>query len=50
MNFLIADSFSVALGKLTRDERKEVKITVSDLQQNPAAPGLGSLTAATMEQ
>lgn len=40
MNFLIADSFSAALGKLTRDEQKAVKITVFDLQQDPSAPGL----------
>ena len=40
MNFLIADSFSSALGKLNANEQKAVKITVFDLQQDPASPGL----------
>lgn len=40
MRFLIADSFSGALSKLTAQEQKAVKITVFDLQQDPSAPGL----------
>ena len=40
MNFRLADSFSRALGKLTPQEQKLVKITVFDLQQDPSAPGL----------
>ena len=40
MQFRIADSFTKALGKLTAQEQSAVKITVFDLQQNPAAPGL----------
>ena len=40
MKFCIADSFSTALGKLSGDEQKAVKIKVFDLQQDPSAPGL----------
>lgn len=40
MQFRIADSFTKALGKLNADEQKAVKITVFDLQQDPANPGL----------
>ena len=40
MKFCIADSFSTALGKLTLQEQKGVKITVFDLQQDPASPSL----------
>lgn len=40
MQFLIADSFSSALAKLTSQEQKAVKITVFDLQQDPSSPGL----------
>ncbi len=40
MQFLISDSFSSALSKLTAQEQKAVKITVFDLQQDPASPGL----------
>lgn len=40
MQFRIADSFSKALGKLTAREQSAVKVTVFDLQQDPAAPGL----------
>jgi plasmid maintenance system killer protein len=40
MQFLIADSFSNALAKLTAQEQKAVKITVFDLQQDPSSPGL----------
>jgi hypothetical protein len=40
MEFRIADSFTAALGKLTRDEQKAVKTSVFDLQTNPEHPGL----------
>ena len=40
MEFRIADSFQVALGKLARDEQKAVKVSVVDLQINPEHPGL----------
>lgn len=36
----IADTFTDALARLTRDEQKAVKTTVFDLQVNPAHPGL----------
>lgn len=39
MTFLIADTFSDSLGRLTGDEQKAVKTTAFDLQMNPAAPG-----------
>lgn len=38
--FLIADTFTDSLGRLTGDEQKSVKTTAFDLQMNPAAPGL----------
>lgn len=40
MKFLIADSFTKALGKLTTQEQSAAKITVFDMQQDPASPGL----------
>lgn len=40
MNFLIADSFTAGLARLTGDEQKSVKTTVFDLQVDPARPGL----------
>lgn len=40
MQFLIADSFTDSLGRLTGDEQKAVKTTAFDLQMNPASPGL----------
>lgn len=40
MNFLIADTFTDSLARLTSDEQKAVKITVYDLQANPSNPGL----------
>ncbi len=40
MEFRIADSFTAALAKLTRDEQKAVKTSVFDLQTNPEHPGL----------
>jgi len=39
MQFLIADSFTDSLGRLTGDEQKQVKTTAFDLQLNPANPG-----------
>lgn len=40
MQFLIADTFTAALARLTSDEQKAVKTTVFDLQVNAAQPGL----------
>ena len=40
MDFLIADTFSDSLTRLTGDEQKAVKTTAFDLQLNPAAPGM----------
>ncbi len=40
MNFLIADTFTDSLARLTGDEQKAVKTTAFDLQINPANPGL----------
>ena len=40
MQFLIADTFSDSLARLTGDEQKAVKTTAFDLQLNPAAPGM----------
>jgi len=40
MDFLIADTFTDSLGRLTGDEQKAVKTTAFDLQMNPASPGL----------
>ncbi len=40
MTFLIADTFSDSLGRLTGDEQKAVKTTAFDLQMHPASPGL----------
>lgn len=40
MNFLIADTFTDSLARLTGDEQKAVKTTAFDLQLNPASPGL----------
>ncbi len=40
MNFLIADTFTNSLAKLTGDEQKQVKTTAFDLQMNPANPGM----------
>ncbi len=40
MKFLYADSFFKALNKLKAQEQKSAKITVFDLQRDPAAPGL----------
>jgi len=40
MKFLIADSFTKALSKLTSQEQSNAKITVFDMQQDPSSPGL----------
>jgi superfamily I DNA/RNA helicase len=40
MDFLIADTFTDSLARLTGDEQKAVKTTAFDLQVNPAEPGL----------
>jgi hypothetical protein len=40
MNFLIADTFTDSLARLTGDEQKAVKTTAFDLQLNPASPGM----------
>jgi hypothetical protein len=40
MNFLIADTFTDSLARLTGDEHKAVKTTAFDLQVNPANPGM----------
>jgi mRNA-degrading endonuclease RelE of RelBE toxin-antitoxin system len=40
MEFLIADTFTDSLAKLTGDEQKAVKMTAFDLQLNPANPGM----------
>ena len=39
-SFLIADTFTDSLGRLTGDEQKAVKTTAFDLQMDPSAPGL----------
>lgn len=39
MNFLIADTFTDSLAKLSGDEQKSVKTTAFDLQLNPENPG-----------
>lgn len=40
MEFRIADTFTTALGRLSRDEQKAVKTSAFDLQTNPTNPGL----------
>lgn len=40
MNFLISDTFTDSLARLTGDEQKAVKTTAFDLQMNPATPGM----------
>lgn len=40
MDFLIADTFTDSLARLTGDEQNSVKTTAFDLQLNPASPGL----------
>ncbi len=41
INFLIADTFTDSLARLTCEEQKAVKTTAFDLQLNPANPGMG---------
>src|SRR5262245_10930740 len=40
MVFLIADTFTDSLARLTADEQKIAKTTAFDLQMNPANPGM----------
>ncbi len=40
MDFLIADTFTDSLARLTEEEKKAVKTTAFDLQLNPANPGM----------
>src|SRR5436190_791861 len=40
MDFLIADTFTDSLARLTGDEQKSVKTTAFDLQMSRASPGL----------
>lgn len=40
LTFLISDTFTDSLARLTGDEQKAVKTTAFDLQMNPSAPGL----------
>lgn len=40
MNFLISDTFTDSLSRLTGDEQKAVKTTAFDLQMNPAGNGM----------
>jgi Rad3-related DNA helicase len=40
MNFLISDTFTDSLTRLTGDEQKAVKTTAFDLQMNPAGNGM----------
>ena len=40
MNFLISDTFTDSLARLTGDEQKAVKTTAFDRQMNPAGNGM----------
>ena len=40
MEFLIADTFTASLARLTSAEQKAVKVTTFDLQTHPANPGI----------
>jgi hypothetical protein len=40
MEYLIADTFTDSLARLTGEEQKAAKLTAMDLQLNPAQPGL----------
>lgn len=40
MDFLISDTFTDSLARLTGDEQKAVKTTAFDLQLDPASPGM----------
>jgi mRNA-degrading endonuclease RelE of RelBE toxin-antitoxin system len=39
MNFLISDTFTDSLARLTNDEQKSIKTAAFDLQMNPAGTG-----------
>lgn len=39
MTFLLADTFTDSLSRLTGEEQKSLKTTAFDLQMNPANPG-----------
>ena len=40
MNFLISETFTDSLARLTGEEQKAVKTTAFDLQMNPVNPGM----------
>ena len=40
MNFLLSETFTDSLARLTGEEQKAVKTTAFDLQLNPANPGM----------
>lgn len=40
MHFLIADTFTDSLARLTSEEQKAVKTAAFDLQLNPASPSM----------
>jgi len=40
MQFLIADTFTASLARLTGEEQKAAKMTAFDLQMDPARPSL----------
>lgn len=40
MDFLIADTFTASLARLTAQEQKAAKLTAFELQLNPSSPGL----------
>ena len=41
MQFRIADTFTVSLGRLPNEQQRAAKTTAFDLQTNPSQPGLG---------
>ena len=41
MQFRIADTFTVSLGRLSNEQQKAAKTSAFDLQTNPSQPGLG---------
>ncbi len=45
MHFLIADSFTSSLARLTAQEQKAVKTTAFDLQMDPKSPGCPSTSS-----
>ena len=40
MDFLISDSFTASLSRLSNEEQKAVKTAAFDLQPSPANPGI----------